>query len=56
MKNSFEIHRGEVVGLAGQVGAGRTELARCLFGVDPLIRGEIEVAGNPGASVPSKMP
>jgi ribose transport system ATP-binding protein len=48
LKNiSFEIHRGEMVGLAGLVGAGRTELARCLFGVDPFDQGEIEVAGEP---------
>ena len=36
-----------MVGLAGLVGAGRTELARCLFGVDPFDQGEIEVAGEP---------
>lgn len=43
---TFEVRRGEVVGMAGLVGAGRTELARCLFGVDPFDEGEIEVAGK----------
>lgn len=58
LKNiSFDIRRGEVVGMAGLVGAGRTELARCLFGVDPFEQGEIEVAGKPRAirSIPEAM-
>jgi len=42
---SFEIHAGEIVGLAGLMGAGRTELCRALFGVDPAERGAIEIAG-----------
>ena len=43
---SFRVHRGEVLGWFGLVGAGRTELARALFGVDPC-RGEIRVEGRP---------
>ncbi|MBL9136067.1 MAG: sugar ABC transporter ATP-binding protein [Verrucomicrobiales bacterium] len=43
----FEIRVGEVVGLAGLVGAGRTELARVLFGLTPADHGEIRLAGQP---------
>jgi ribose transport system ATP-binding protein len=44
---SFEIHRGEVVGLAGLVGAGRSELARALFGADAGGVGEVILDGMP---------
>src|SRR4029077_8748631 len=36
---SFEVRRGEVFGLGGVLGSGRTEVARALFGVDPLTAG-----------------
>lgn len=43
----FDLHAGEVLGIAGLVGAGRTELARLIFGADPRTRGSIEVEGSP---------
>jgi len=44
---SFELRAGEIVGLAGLMGSGRTELARVLFGIDALDSGEILVKGRP---------
>ncbi|MGD9526196.1 sugar ABC transporter ATP-binding protein [Pseudonocardia sp.] len=44
---SFDLRRGEVLGLAGLIGSGRTELARCLFGVDRVDAGTIELDGTP---------
>ena len=44
---SFDLHPGEVLGLAGLVGAGRTEMARMLFGADPHRTGDIRLAGKP---------
>jgi ribose transport system ATP-binding protein len=43
---SFDIYKGEVVGVYGLVGAGKTELAKALFGVDPY-QGEIKFLGKP---------
>ncbi|WP_262030889.1 sugar ABC transporter ATP-binding protein [Microvirga sp. Mcv34] len=43
---SFELHEGEVLGIAGLVGAGRTELARLIYGADPRTSGEIFLQGN----------
>jgi len=45
--NSFVLHAGEIVGMAGLIGAGRTELARAIFGVDPAASGTILVDGQP---------
>jgi len=43
---SFTLHAGEIVGLAGLMGSGRTELARVLFGIDALRGGEVLVRGK----------
>ncbi len=44
---SFDLHRGEVLGLGGVLGSGRTEIARALFGVDTLSAGQITLGGAP---------
>jgi ribose transport system ATP-binding protein len=44
---SFDVHPGEIVGVAGLVGSGRTELLRAIFGAEPADRGEIQVRGRP---------
>jgi ribose transport system ATP-binding protein len=44
---SFEIRQGEIVGFAGLVGAGRSEVARAIFGADPISAGEIRLDGKP---------
>ncbi len=43
---SFEIRKGEILGFAGLMGAGRTEVARCVFGADPRTAGEIWIHGR----------
>ena len=43
---SFELRRGEILGMAGLVGAGRTDVARAIFGVEPPSSGRIEVEGK----------
>ena len=42
---SFEVRRGEIVALAGLVGAGRSEVARAIFGVDTPDAGHVTVDG-----------
>ncbi len=44
---NFSLRAGEIVGMAGLIGAGRTELCRALFGVDGIDNGTIHVAGSP---------
>jgi ABC-type sugar transport system ATPase subunit len=46
---NMTVHAGEIVGLAGLVGSGRTELARAIFGADRFDRGEVLVDGQPVA-------
>ncbi len=44
---SLSVHAGEVVGLFGLMGAGRSELARILFGLDPVASGSVNLNGSP---------
>jgi inositol transport system ATP-binding protein len=44
---SFSVRKGEILGLSGLVGAGRTEVARAIFGLDPIDEGEIRLEGQP---------
>ena len=41
------LHGGEILGLAGLVGSGRTELARAMFGIDPIFGGTLSLGGGP---------
>ena len=43
---SFDVHAGEIVGLAGLMGSGRTETLRCLFGADRPTAGKVHLAGR----------
>jgi ribose transport system ATP-binding protein len=45
--SALDVRSGEVVGLAGLVGAGRTELARAIFGADRVVSGTVRMAGAP---------
>lgn len=44
---SFKLHKGEIIGFGGLVGAGRTELVRAIYGADPLKSGTISLNGKP---------
>lgn len=50
---SFTLRRGEVLGVAGLVGAGRSELLRAIFALDPVKNGAVRVHGVSGSSSPS---
>jgi ribose transport system ATP-binding protein len=43
---TFTVHVGEVFGLGGMLGSGRTEIARAIFGVDPIVSGSIRLYGR----------
>ncbi len=43
---SFNVRRGEIVGMAGLVGSGRTEVARAIFGIAPLVNGSLRIGGR----------
>jgi ribose transport system ATP-binding protein len=43
---SFKVHKGEILGIGGLVGAGRTELVRMLFGADPMEEGSLFIDGK----------
>jgi len=51
---SLQLHRGEVLGIAGLVGAGRTELLRSIFGLDPVRRGKIRLGVYTGPASPMR--
>jgi ribose transport system ATP-binding protein/inositol transport system ATP-binding protein len=46
-KAGFELRKGEILGFAGLVGAGRSELMKCIFGLDAFDEGEIRIDGKP---------
>ena len=49
---SLDIRRGEILGITGLVGAGRTELLRCLFGLDAVTSGQVTIASVTPAATP----
>jgi ribose transport system ATP-binding protein len=46
---SFTLHAGEIVGITGLMGSGRTSLVRAIFGLDPVDEGEVHIDGQPAA-------
>ena len=51
---SLTLHRGEVLGIAGLIGAGRTELLRAIFGLDAVRSGSLRVKAHVGAATPAE--
>ena len=50
---SFQLRRGEILGIAGLIGAGRTEMLRAIFGLAPVREGRVRVAGFEGPATPA---
>jgi ribose transport system ATP-binding protein len=46
VKNSFKLYQGEILGFAGLIGSGRSELARAVFGAEPKVAGEVLLNGS----------
>ena len=51
---SFTLRRGEIVGMSGLIGAGRSEVAQAIFGIAPATEGQILIAGRPVAIATSR--
>src|SRR2546423_9915824 len=51
---TLTLHRGEVVGIAGLIGAGRTETLRAIFGLDSVTSGEIKIGSYTGPASPRR--
>jgi ABC-type sugar transport system ATPase subunit len=51
---SFVLHRGEVFGLAGLIGTGRTSIAHALFGIEKVIGGRVRSGGQPGGEADAR--
>jgi ribose transport system ATP-binding protein len=51
---TLTLHRGEVLGIAGLNGSGRTELLRVIFGLDPVLRGELKIGQFRGYALPDE--
>ncbi len=51
---SFDVYKGEILGIAGVVGAGKTEIARAVYGLDKIDSGTVEIDGKPYKPSPGK--